>query len=98
MVFVRETRVQCDVLVIFNVTVYEEHNSILTSLWHRWEEYRLVQRCHRYVDWVNLMSYDLHGGWEKKTGLNAPLKARLSEVLTDRQFNVVSDTLLLTRQ
>ena len=38
------------------------------------------------------MAYDLHGGWEKKTGLNAPLKARSSEVLSDRQFNVVSIT------
>ena len=47
-VFVRENRVQFDVLVIFNVNVYVEHNSILTSLWHHWEEYRLVQRCHRH--------------------------------------------------
>ncbi|KAI0227434.1 Acidic mammalian chitinase [Lamellibrachia satsuma] len=47
-----------------------------------------VDQIVKYVDWINLMAYDLHGGWEKKTGLNAPLKARRSEVLSDRQFNV----------
>ena len=44
----------------------------------------------RYADWINLMAYNFHGGWEKKTGLNAPLSARRSEVQPDKQFNVVS--------
>lgn len=25
------------------------------------------------VDWINLMTYDFHGGWDTRTGFNAPL-------------------------
>ena len=44
------------------------------------------------------MAYNFHGGWEKTTGLNAPLSARRSEVQPDRQFNVVSKELVYGKQ
>lgn len=36
------------------------------------------------------MAYDYHGGWEDKTGHNAPMYARPDEVGNDRISNVVS--------
>lgn len=26
----------------------------------------------KYLDWINLMTYDFHGQWDRKTGENAP--------------------------
>lgn len=36
------------------------------------------------------MAYDFHGGWEKKTGHNAPLYARPDEYGNERILNVAS--------
>ncbi|XP_012939965.1 acidic mammalian chitinase [Aplysia californica] len=40
------------------------------------------------VDFVNLMSYDLHGSWDPFTGHNSPLFANSAEVGDDRYLNV----------
>lgn len=43
----------------------------------------------RYLDLINLMAYDFHGGWDKTTGHNSPLHARPEETGTQKTLNVV---------
>jgi len=45
----------------------------------------------RYLDYINVMTYDFHGGWESKTGHNAPLFARPDETGNNSILNVVSE-------
>ncbi|KAK0181138.1 hypothetical protein PV327_003445 [Microctonus hyperodae] len=33
----------------------------------------VVSELNKYLDFINIMAYDLHGSWEKQTGINAPL-------------------------
>ncbi|CAL1277040.1 unnamed protein product [Larinioides sclopetarius] len=42
----------------------------------------------RYLDFINVMAYDLHGSWEKTTGHNAPLFERPGESEGDKILNV----------
>lgn len=43
----------------------------------------------RYLDFINVMTYDFHGKWEKKTGHNCPLYAHRDEKDDDRYLNLV---------
>lgn len=55
-----------------------------------------VPEINKYVDFVNLMSYDLHAYWDAKTGHNSPLYAASWE--TDsftNLLNVVSNLEML---
>jgi len=47
-----------------------------------------IQEISKYLDFINLMAYDLHGAWEKFVGLNAPLFAREDEVGKQTELNV----------
>ncbi|KAF8787216.1 Chitotriosidase-1 like protein [Argiope bruennichi] len=42
----------------------------------------------KYLDFINVMAYDLHGSWEKTTGHNAPLYERPGESEGDKILNV----------
>ena len=46
----------------------------------------------RDLDFINLMSYDLHGAWDKVTGHNSPLYSHPSETGDSKYLNVVSET------
>ncbi|XP_058795563.1 chitotriosidase-1-like isoform X2 [Phymastichus coffea] len=35
----------------------------------------IISEMSKYLHFINLMTYDMHGIWEKKTGINAPLYA-----------------------
>lgn len=43
----------------------------------------------RDLDFINLMSYDLHGSWEATTGHHSALYGRSGEVGTAASMNVV---------
>nr|KAG5709677.1 hypothetical protein BaRGS_027702 [Batillaria attramentaria] len=47
-----------------------------------------VPEVTRLLDFVNLMSYDLHGSWDPTTGPNSPLYAHPSETGASRFLNV----------
>lgn len=32
-----------------------------------------LAHIHAYLDWINLMTYDMHGSWDAYTGVNSPL-------------------------
>ncbi|XP_060076675.1 probable endochitinase [Ylistrum balloti] len=41
-----------------------------------------------YLDFISIMTYDLHGSWEQVTGHNSPLFPRSSETGTQRELNM----------
>ncbi|CAH1795469.1 unnamed protein product [Owenia fusiformis] len=41
----------------------------------------------RYLDFINLMAYDLHGSWEPFTGHNSPLYSRSDETGNQKNLN-----------
>ncbi|XP_003373565.1 chitotriosidase-1 [Trichinella spiralis] len=47
-----------------------------------------VQAMAKYFDFVNVMTYDFHGGWEMQTGINSPLYAYSAAVEWAKQWNV----------
>jgi chitinase len=53
-----------------------------------------LDRIAKYLDWINLMTYDFHGGWSERTNFNAPLYPSKSDPEKDetirKHFNVDS--------
>ena len=44
---------------------------------------RWLRAITRYLDWLNLMAYDFHGGWDEVTNFHAPLYASSTEPSPD---------------
>ncbi|CAG5134598.1 unnamed protein product, partial [Candidula unifasciata] len=42
----------------------------------------------RYMDFISIMTYDLHGSWEPHTGINSPLYAHTKDVGEDAYLNL----------
>ena len=40
-----------------------------------------------YLDFINVMTYDLHGAWEKTTGFNSPLYGRPEDTEEGKTLN-----------
>jgi chitinase len=53
-----------------------------------------LDRIHAHLDWINLMTYDFHGGWSPLTNFNAPLYPSSKDPSADetvrKSFNVDS--------
>ncbi|XP_074603802.1 chitotriosidase-1-like [Brevipalpus obovatus] len=47
-----------------------------------------VAEVSQYLDYINVMTYDYHGGWERLTGHNAPLFPRPDETGSNALLNV----------
>ncbi|KAL8597656.1 hypothetical protein ACOMHN_031591 [Nucella lapillus] len=47
-----------------------------------------IPEISKHLDFINVMTYDLHGSWETQTGHNSPLYARSEETGDDRTLNV----------
>ena len=49
---------------------------------------------HQYTDWINIMTYDFHGGWSPITNFNSALHASSNDPSSDpviaSQFNMAS--------
>ncbi|KAG8175504.1 hypothetical protein JTE90_009138 [Oedothorax gibbosus] len=71
---------------------FQPHNLLLTSAvsagQHTIDVAYDIPALGKYLDLINLMAYDFHGGWDKTTGHNSPMYARLDETGTQRTLNV----------
>jgi chitinase len=58
-----------------------------------------VGEIHKWLNWINVMTYDYHGNWEKQTGANAPLEGEAVSVSANikefKEMGVPSNKLVL---
>lgn len=58
-----------------------------------------IPEISKYLDFINLMTYDLHGPWEAATGHNAPLYAGPNDITSiQQQLNVKSSVVFWLKQ
>lgn len=51
----------------------------------------IISEISKYLHFINIMAYDLHGIWDQKTGINSPLYAGSWEYGEERGLNMVSN-------
>ncbi|XP_065572710.1 probable endochitinase [Artemia franciscana] len=49
-----------------------------------------IPEISKYLDFINLMTYDFHGGWETITGMNAPLYPQEGDATEQELYNNVN--------
>ncbi|GFV83266.1 probable chitinase 2 [Trichonephila clavipes] len=73
-------------------TEFQKHNLLLTAAVsagkHTMDEAYDVPQVSQYLDFINVMCYDYHGGWESFTGHNAPLYARPDDNKENQMLNL----------
>lgn len=50
----------------------------------------MIRCSSRYLDLINVLAFDYHGGWEGKTGHHSPLFDKSADQGIDSISNVVS--------
>ncbi|KAG8193845.1 hypothetical protein JTE90_029577 [Oedothorax gibbosus] len=71
---------------------FQKHNLLLTAAVsagkHTIDDAYDVPQVSQYLDFINVMCYDYHGGWESFTGHNAPLYARPDDDKENQMLNL----------
>lgn len=61
-----------------------------------WELPSFWTSCHimssRFLDFINVMTYDFHGAWDPMTAHNSPLYQGAADQGDNIYFNIVSET------
>lgn len=65
---------------------------LMASVDHSIDDSYNIPEMVKYLDTINLMTFDYHGSWETRANINSPLFPGREEVGPQRLLNVVSDT------
>lgn len=57
-----------------------------------------VPEISKYLDFINVMTYDFHGQWERQVGHNSPLHPLESATSYQKKLTVVSTLIVVTYQ
>lgn len=76
--FLRELRARFGTRLLMTVAVGADNTYIGTSY--------NVPAMNQYLDYINLMTYDFHGSWDGRTGINSPLYPHAAAA--NRNFNI----------